>query len=254
MTNARRAYSDAEQLSLTTQVEGHCPRCDKSLFYEKRTRMYKRYELAHIYPLNPLPEEIRELAGVPRLHADVNHPDNLIPLCESCHGEFDKPRTAEEYMELFGIKRVAIEKQRQREIAATFPLETQIANIVARLHDLALDDQQTSDLSFNAKRLNDKLDKSLPGPTRRKIRNAVSDYYQHVRDAFNELEKIDSASSELIFSQVRTFYLKQKQQGLPQNDIFTNVVSWMRKATAAQTLESAEIVAAFFVQNCEVFE
>lgn len=225
-----------------------------SLFYEKRTRMYKGYELAHIYPLNPLQEEIRELADVPRLHADVNHPDNLIPLCESCHGKFDKPRTAMEYMELYGLKRVAIAKQQQREIAAAYPLEIQIADIVARLHGLALDDEQTSVLSFDAKRLKDKLDDTITGPTRRKIRNAVSDYYQHVRDAFNELEKTDSDSSQLIFSQVRTFYLKQKQQGLPQHDIFTNVVQWIRRATTAQTLESAEIVAAFFVQNCEVFE
>lgn len=254
MTNARRSYSDADQLSLTTQVDGHCPRCDDPLFYRKGNRKFKGYELAHIYPLNPSPEEVKDLAGLPLLHADVNDPNNLIPLCESCHGKFDKPRTADEYLELYDIKRAALERELQREIASSYPLESQIADIVARLHDVVLDDQHVSDLQFNVKRLDSKFDASLSGPTRRKIRNAVSDYFQYVRDAFNELEKSDSASSELILSQVRSFYLKQKKQGLAQNDVFSNVVNWIRKATGAKTLESAEIVAAFFVQNCEVFE
>ena len=254
MANVRRAYSDAEQIALNSQVGGHCPLCDAELFYKKKSRSYKGYELAHIYPLNPLPDEIKELKGVPLLHRDVNDPDNIIPLCESCHGKFDKPRTVEEYMQLYKIKQRLLQEAAQRELASQYPLEQQIATIVARLHGASAAGGSADELQLQPKRLDDKFNDSLPGLTQRKIKNAVADYFQHVREAFRDMERTDPASSELIMSQVRTFYLKQKKCNMSQADIFTNVVGWIRKATNAETLESAEIVAAFFVQNCEVFE
>ena len=92
MTDKRRTYSTPEQISLTTQVGGLCPLCGVSLFYEKKGKPQKAYEIAHIYPLNPKTEETNLLKNEKRLHSDINHLDNLIPLCLSCHGKFDKPR------------------------------------------------------------------------------------------------------------------------------------------------------------------
>ncbi|MBU3988453.1 MAG: hypothetical protein KJ702_03930 [Gammaproteobacteria bacterium] len=53
MTNARRDYNDAEIAALLSQVGSRCPLCDDLLFYRKKQRQYKGYELAYIYPLNP---------------------------------------------------------------------------------------------------------------------------------------------------------------------------------------------------------
>ena len=58
----------------------------------------------HIYPLNPTIEETQLLKHEARLSTDVNDEDNVIPLCEICHGKFDKPRTVEEYRSLFKLK------------------------------------------------------------------------------------------------------------------------------------------------------
>ena len=121
--NARRAYSEAEAVALVSQVDGHCPLCDAALFNKKNSRTFKVYELAHIYPLNPSPAEIAELAASPRLHEDVNDPDNIIPLCPRCHEIFDKPRTAKEYAELYQVKQLALEAERQRALANQYPLE-----------------------------------------------------------------------------------------------------------------------------------
>ena len=108
MANARRSYGPADEIALTTQVGGYCPLCGRKLFYTKRSRSQKAYELAHVYPLNPRLEELEELKGVSLLHSDLNHPDNLIPLCTDCHTRFDKPRTRQEYEVLAEIKRKLI--------------------------------------------------------------------------------------------------------------------------------------------------
>jgi hypothetical protein len=254
MANPRRPYTQAEQVSLTTQVGGFCPLCDAELFYKKRSGTYKAYELAHIYPLNPTPEEHKELAGVRHLSVDVNHPDNIIALCTPCHTKFDKPRTLEEYEKLVSIKQRALDKVAHRALNSEYPLEAQIRSIVSRLHTVAIGENDTTDLDFDPKRMDDKFLPTMPIPTRRKIKHAVTDYYSHIRRLFAEVEHQDPMSSQLIFAQVRTFYFKQKSLNLPQSAIFANVVEWIRTTADAQTLEAAEIVASFFVQNCEVFE
>lgn len=252
MSNERRAYTPAEELALTTQVDGRCPLCTEALFYTKKSRTYKAYELAHIYPLNPTTKELEELRSVARLHSDVNHPDNLIPLCLTCHGKFDKPRTAEEYRHLAARKKQLLRRTEQQEIQATYPLEGDIRRVVLGLHNHT--PVNGTNLEYDPKRLQDKFDDSLPVLTRLKIKHAVTDFYQYVRGEFMEIERESPAASQLISSQVRTYYLKQKSLGLSQHDIFVNVVEWIRARTEPQTIESAEIVASYFVQNCEVFE
>lgn len=254
VTNNRRAYNDAETAGLLSQVNSRCPLCDCFLFYRKGQRQHKAYELAHIYPLNPRPEEIIELAKSPRLCVDVNDPDNIIPLCVSCHERFDKPRTAGEYLNLYQIKFDTLQQERQRSLASQYPLEQQIATVIAHLHDAEVDRGSSSALSFTPKSVNDKLDATMPPPTKQKVRNAVEDYFLHVQAAFLELERSDPGCSEQICIQVRSFYVMQKRQRLPQAEVFSNLVAWIRVRSKASTLESVEAVASFFIQNCEVFE
>lgn len=254
MTNKRRTYGEAETVALLSQVSNRCPLCDGGLFYRKKRGQYKSYELAHIYPLNPSTDEVAELANSPRLSSDINDPDNIVPLCLNCHGQFDKPRTAGEYLRLYQIKSEALRDEQQRALASQYPLEAQISAVVAHLHSAAVEIDAGIVLVLTPKSVDDKLDATMPPPTKRKVRNAVEDYFRHVHAAFLELERNDPGCSEQIFIQVKSFYVMQKRQSLTQAQVFTNLVAWIRVRAKAQTLESAEAVASFFIQNCEVFE
>lgn len=254
MTLKRRKYSPAEEVSLTTQVDGCCPLCYKELFYSKASRSFKGFELAHIYPLNPTEDELEELKDVSRLHEDPNNPENLIPLCGICHPKFDKPRTRGEYEELYDIKYKLIERDRQRALIRIFPLENDIQRIIGALSSVDFSDNNIGELSLDAKMVDEKLNETMPQLTHRKIKRNVEDYYQHVFRGFRNLEQQSPAKSQVIYTQVKAFYLKQKSLELPQNEIFQNVVEWIRACTKPETVEAPEIIAAFFVQNCEVFE
>jgi hypothetical protein len=82
----------------------------------------------------------------------------------------------------------------------------------------------------------------------------VTDYFPHVQREFRALEQEYPAKSQLIYSQVRTFYLKQKSLGLPKTEIYRNVVTWFRSVPHTEMIEAHEVIAAFFVQNCEVLD
>lgn len=255
MSNKRKKLSDAQHTALTTQIDGVCPLDMEPLFYKKGQKSYKNYEIAHIYPLNPTPDEEILLQGEERLGDDVNHEDNLIPLCSLCHGKFDKPRTIDEYRKLVAIKKRAIERSGQRELWKEHHIEEDILKIVDAIYsDADADEDIEEEITFTSMKVDEKLNGSISKPTRRKIKNNVKDYYTFVREKLALLDKAGECTSEIISFQIKAFYLVQKRKGVTQQAAFDNIVNWLNAKTKSETKDAAEIVTSFFIQNCEVFE
>jgi len=252
MSNERRKLSPAEELALTTQVNGICILCADHLFYTKKNRNYKNYDIAHIYPLNPTDIEIEELSGESILHEDVNHPDNLIPLCTKCHGKFDKPRTREEYRTLSEKKKKLIHQDKQKELQASYMIEADISKIIDSLY--TEEHPFDTELQYKPKEISSKLGSTISKPTQRKIEHNTADYYHFIRSKFTDLEAYQPGIFDLICSQVRTFFLKQAHLISNQQDIYQNMVDWFRAKSPTHTDEGAEIIASFFIQNCEIFQ
>lgn len=252
MSNLRKKYSDAQNVALLSQVSRICPLCSEPLFYKKDGKSFKNYEIAHIYPLNPTPEEKALLEHEGRLSDDVNDENNVIPLCEICHGKFDKPRTVEEYRMLFEMKKRLIERSGQEAIWKRYAIEEEIGKIIESIYDdpsLAED----AEIEFVPKEVDEKLDSTISRPTKNKIKNNVREYFVFIKNKFSELDGAELDLSEIISLQIKTYYLKQKNMGLNQQVIFENIVAWIHAKTKPKTNDAAEILASFFIQNCEIF-
>ncbi len=252
MSNLRKKYSDAQNVALLSQVSRVCPLCAEPLFYKKSSKSFKNYELAHIYPLNPTKEEELLLKHEERLSDDINDEDNIIPLCEICHGKFDKPRTIEEYRNLLSIKKKLIDRSGQEAIWKRYAIEDEISQIIDAIYDDP-DLESDAEIDFTPTEVDEKLDSTISRPTKIKIKGNVQEYYIFIRKKFAELDSVNSDLSEMISLQIKTYYIKQKNTGIDQQAIFENIVSWIYAKTKPKTNDAAEIMASFFVQNCEVF-
>jgi hypothetical protein len=252
MQNNRKKYSVAQHTSLISQVERVCPLCSKSLFYKKKSKTYNHYELAHIYPLNPTEEELDLLKMEQRLSDDVNHEDNLIPLCTPCHDIFDTPRTVEEYRKLFEIKSALIKRSQQEEIWSTYKIEQELELVIEALYDETSINGSVS-INFDAKEIDEKLNSTIASITKRKVKNHVRDYYQFIKERFSILDQSRESLSQVISLQIKAYYLIQKDLGISQQEIYQNIVNWINAKTKPKTSEASEIITAFFIQNCEVF-
>lgn len=252
MSNPRKKYSDAQNVALLSQVSRVCPHCAEPLFYKKGGKSFKNYELAHIYPLNPTQEEEFLLKHEERLSGDVNDEDNIIPLCEICHGKFDKPRTVEEYRELLALKKRLIDRSGQEAIWKRYTIENEIGLIIEAIYDDPELDND-ADIDFAPREVDEKLDSSISRPTKIKIKGNVREYFFFIRKKFSELDDVNPDLSEMISLQIKTYYIKQKSMGYGQQVIFENIVSWIHAKTKPKTNDAAEIMASFFIQNCEVF-
>lgn len=249
----RKQYGAAQNVALTSQVDGVCPLCDEPLFYKKGGKSYKSYEIAHIYPLNPTQAEIDLLKNEERLSQDVNDEDNLIPLCLGCHGKFDKPRTVEEYRQLVAIKKRYIARSGQENLWSEHHIESDIRDVIEALYEENFVDVSAIEISYEPSTIDEKVDNTISRPTVRKIKNNVSDYYTLIKTHFSEIDKSNPNFSDIVSLQVKTYFLKQQQLGLDKQAIFDNLVSWVNVKTKPRSIDAAEILVSFFVQNCEVF-
>ena len=253
MSNKRKSFSPAQHIALVTQVNRICLLCNTPLFYMKNGKSYKKYEIAHIYPLNPKADEIQLLKNEERLSEDLNHEDNLIPLCDICHKKLDKPRTVEEYKHLIKIKKSLIKTSEQQDLWQQYQIENDINRVIERLYS---DDLPNTgcEIEFVPKEVDRKLNESISKPTKRKIRNNVVDYYILIKSKFASIDMENPDSTYLISTQIKSYYLKQKKLELSQQEIFANIVDWIHTKTHPETDDAAEIIASFFIQNCEIFE
>ena len=241
VSNKRINYSDAQQTALISQVERICPLCDEPLHYIKQNRTYRNYELAHIYPLNATSTEEALLVNEERLGNNLNDEDNIIPLCKTCHGKFDKPRTVEEYRYLVDYKKKIIARSGQEEIWKRYAIEKDIRTIIDAIYnDPSLDID--TEIEFLPKEVDEKIDDTMSSPTRRKIKNNVRDYYLFIREKFAILDQTGEDISEVISLQIKTFYIKQKNAGYSQQVIFENIVNWLNTKTKPDTKDGAEIM------------
>lgn len=227
--------------------------CGEPLFYKKGSRTVSGYEIAHIYPLNPSAAEVLELEDLERLSSDLNDADNLIPLCPTCHGKFDKPRTAAEYLRLLERKKACIEEDAIKATRKDADLREEIGSVLAAI--AGGNDQSVSDLVMDPKPLSDKLESGVPPLLKRKVTRNVTDYYHAVRTQFEALEDASPGVSDLIFHQARGLYLRLKLQQASKEQIINAVSVWLKDGVAGgASIEAAEVIAAYFIQNCEVLE
>lgn len=219
--------------------------------YTKANTANKNYEIAHIYPLHPKPEELILLQGQVRLSLDVDHVDNLIALCLLCHNEFDNPRTLPEYLKMVELKRSIMSRNKQAKLIDDHLLESEISRIIDALEH---EDIDGDDLSLDPKELSEKINGTMSRLTRERIKQNVSSYFPFIRRKLRALESDTPNSSILISTQVKSFYLQQAKLTKNQQAIFTHIAEWIRHRSCSSSAEAAEIITAFYIQNCEIFE
>ena len=246
----RKDPSSNQNIELVAQVDNICPLCSKPLLDENNGQRFKRFEVAHIYPLNPTQAEEALFQGEERLSSDPNDLANLIPLCRCCHGSFDKPRTVEGYRKLVDFKKQALMREKERSLWHVYHLEEEVSRVLQRIS--ASEPETDVPTILDAKITDDKT-LGAPSLTRIRIKQDVLYYFYPIRSQFQSMETASPASAQLIAQQVRAFYLAQKMLCSDKKELYDRVARWIKRRSEASD-EAASVLASFFVQNCEVLE
>lgn len=240
----------ADEIKLAAQVHNTCPLCGDSLFYKKSKNNIKIYEIAHIYPHSPTLHELWELASV-KIPDNIDDEKNYIALCAKCHGIYDKSKTLAEYNKLLKIKEQCITEEQQKKLVYEYPLNDDIYKILEAL--CSLNETGEVELSLDPQKIRQKLSGASPLLVS-KVQNYANEYFDFIHKRFSELKKC-SRNVELVYQQVRTYYFAQQAMvDQTKESIFEHIVKWIVEKTRIENKIAAEIIVAYFIHDCEVFE
>lgn len=252
MQDNRKNFTDNQKLVLYGQVLGRCPICNDKLTHDKKTGIFRNFEIAHIYPANPTDAEEVLLKNEKRLSSDVNSLDNVIAVCSKCHTKFDNPRTIEEYREWVKLKERLILDEQYKDTYNQYSIEDEIRQVLSILSD-GSEDVQAVPLSYATLKIDQKTNSTMNHLTKRTIKNNVIEYYNYIREEFVEIDNSKPGIFDLIASQVKTAYLKFNQINSNQEVVFEKLVDWLNQKTKNISEPACEIIISYFIQNCEVF-
>lgn len=255
MSDGRVTFTENETLVLYNEVDGVCPigSCSEPLIFKKQKNRLKNFEIAHVYPLNPTPHQLKVLVNEERLSSDPNDLDNLLCLCSTCHTKYDKFTTVDEYRAMVALKKRLTATNQERAAWKGNDVESEIFSI---LEFLAADPTALStivEFEYEPKTIDEKADDTITQLTKRKIKQNVEDYFSAIKQKFQEIDSRKPLTTEVIASQVKTYYTKMRQQYTSQNEIFQAMVAWLHIKTNQTSREGTEIIVSYFVQNCEIF-
>jgi cytochrome c553 len=248
-TKTRKRSTDNEDLRFIIEVDGHCPLCGKSLVAEKNGRSLKRFEIAHIYPHSPTKEQIKTLQGLRRL-ADSESFENRIALCLDCHDRQDFHTTVKDYNRLVKIKEQLLLHTKAMDQLSPECIGEQIEEVLRMLTKSSI--EKLEPLKLEAVCVDEKIENNFL--LLYKIREYVLGYFRYVQECFKQLESEGKLRQKVIASKMKTSFLMLNSAGRSQEEIFTALAEWLYNQSQKKHKIACEIIIAYFVQDCEVFD
>lgn len=256
MSASRDQYSPFEHSLLFEESGGICPKCDISLSIKKKgsSKPYKKYELAHIYPLNATSNQKLALLHV-QVPSNLNALSNLIALCPSCHTVYDKDFKIEEYNEILAIKAEQAHATTIKNSFEKHNIAVEIFKVIDAIANELHDYVNDSEIKYDPKTIENKIGNGMRAVKKRAIKQNVTDYFYQIRGYLHQLEIANQhIVVKKIQSQIHTFYLEMCQISPNSKEkIFDGIVSWLHSKSKISN-DACIVLTAFFVQNCEVFD
>jgi hypothetical protein len=250
----RISSTDNMDSAYLLEVCGNCPLCGKYLLAKKGKRTSKKYQIAHIYPNSPTPDEIKELEGLERLGSNCEEFENKIALCKDCHGNYDDHKTKDEYLELVRIKKELMNISNAKKAVSFQDIEQGIIEVINIISQIDPNTLKRMELDYQALKISDKIEDEYC-LLKNKIEMYVSIYFNLIKETFRNLAQTERMNFELVASEIKTSFLKCEKETINKSKIFNCLVEWLKTKTKSvgASPEACEAVISYFVQNCEVF-
>lgn len=242
----RISKTDNRDNRLLAEVESFCPICGIPLIEEKNGKHIKNFDDAHIYPHSPTKEQREALKGITPPD-DIESIDNLIPLCKRCHKSYDSFTSYTDYYNLRRIKdRISVCYDLKCGLVS-IGIESEISKV---LHELeGIDASEFVELKLDPIPIKAKIPS---GTFQTKIIQLATIYYPYLRTQFQQIDSRKTNKFLTIATEFKLVFTKASQENLLLEEIFNQLVSWLKSKTLGSD-SACEIVIAFFIHDCEVF-
>lgn len=233
------------------EVNGKCPLCHQPLVSKTAGSARKHFEVVDIYN-DDFSDEIKNEfdACGPRLIGL----DNKIALCLNCASTYEDSPSKDLYLKLKSIREQITRGCQIDDQLQKCDIEAEIELVLKGL-DTYSAKLTEEPLKLSPVKIKNKIPSSESVLTGN-ITNWVTKYYEYVRQRFSELDSSGQANFNVIASQVRAAFERlDSRHDMTAMEIFDRMARWICDYIRypLDKISIVDIVVAFFVQNCEVF-
>lgn len=222
-------------ISLVAEVMSTCPNmgCTNSLFVRAGKQIAPNYDVVVIDPSAAKDDE-----------------SNLIAMCPSCAQKYMLQQDSAHIAQISAIKKRFIELAEIQEVTANQNIEEDIVSVLSKIPSQPF--RMDVDLNYEPVPLKNKIAPDSP-ELLAQIKVWVNLRYTDVHSTLQELNRQGKNRFEPFCLQVRLNFLNLRSKDLSQRQIYDGIVEWLQKATNGDR-HACEVVTAYFVQKCEVFD
>jgi hypothetical protein len=167
-----------------------------------------------------------------------------------CHKIQDAHTTKDDYIKLYNRKQELLRQRKSLDEASNVNIEAEIKIVLQKL--VSIDTTKIAQLSYEPVNVNRKISNDNLLLRQRIISNVVQ-YFLFVQETFNQLEATSKKKFNAIASEVKNSFTKMDTNNLIQEEIFDNMILWLKNQTQGDST-ACEIIISYFIQNCEVFD
>lgn len=227
----KREYGE----SLLREARNYCtfPGCAKPLYKESGGRTQWVYEIVLIDK------------------NDGDQPANLMAACPDCHATYllDNDKTL---MKRLRINKSVLSKAIMSDLTISdIKIEQGLIKVLEKIKKLNV--KELAESSLDPLRIEEKINAEKEPGLYITVRGQITSYYLSAKRILISLDKKGVLDYEELQEQMKGQYRKLKKKGNSQMEIFDLITKKIQIATRQEGVY-CQIIAAYFVQNCEVFD
>lgn len=225
----KRQYGDY----LLQEEEGFCPGCGKNLYVTAGVRVLPVYEIAIVDK------------------SKSSEIGNLLAMCPTCQATHELDNSKKRIKELKAVKKILAVHKQSVNLLDDLKLEKGITGVITKIKDLKQTDLEKS--SLDPKEIKQKLDPAEDVAIYGIVNYYVTTYFLKVKEIMMNLDKRGVIDYEEVQGQMKAIYLKLKKNNKSKVEIFHEISEKIHRVTLQEDIY-CQIVVAYFIQSCEVFD
>lgn len=227
-------FKDKYGISLVIEANGVCPNdwCSNELEADIDGRTQLCYEALKI---------------------DESGPDtyeNYIAVCPACYQKIKASRDPSTTARLKELKRNMLFNEKGSNALSSEQLEQDIEHVLEKIS--ITPPEELTPLNYDPVPVRQKISKDN-NTLYMKIRYCVAAYFIKVDEWLKQMDQEGKQKFQPFCNAMKINYMKLSMQNLPQPVIFDKLAEWLQTNTN-RGRDACEIVVAYFVQKCEVFD
>ena len=177
--------------------------------------------------------------------------DNLLAFCPLCQATYSMDTNPGMTKDLKRIKKMLIASSQSTLLLDPMPLEKGIISVIKKIKTLG--EKDLLDASLDPKEIRDKIDPTKYFVLYKTVKDYVDTYYVTLKKIITNADKRGEIDYDAVQDQMKAIYKRLKKARKNHLEIFEAITEKVHKVSLQEDLY-CQIVVAFFIAKCEVFD